>query len=220
LSRHEELQNASHNITAWRIQGEHGVLEDADDDGEGGGGRHLLQTLQSLNLVNVLLVVTRWYGGILLGPDRWRLITQVSQDALSQRLRVAGRLAGEAVWGLDLEAMRSQDSAVTDPGLPVHKPDRARDYILKAFATATDPSAKRKTGIAAEREKERNLGLLLAALDLLISSWIEHIGRDELDRRAWSWYVQCRPDVPSGASGWGAKGQLRLQQILDLRRKG
>jgi putative IMPACT (imprinted ancient) family translation regulator len=30
----------------------------------------------------VLVVVTRWYGGVLLGPDRFRIINNVGKDAL------------------------------------------------------------------------------------------------------------------------------------------
>lgn len=31
---------------------------------------------------NVLVVVTRWYGGVLLGPDRFKHINRVARDAL------------------------------------------------------------------------------------------------------------------------------------------
>ncbi|KAF4633896.1 hypothetical protein G7Y89_g4213 [Cudoniella acicularis] len=112
-TNHPSLKSASHNITAYRVTTPSGsILEASNDDGESGGGRHLLSILQSSNLVNVLLVVSRWYGGIFLGPDRWRIMTEVSRDALSQRLRVAGVVNGqEALWGLDLEAMRASNSS-------------------------------------------------------------------------------------------------------------
>jgi Uncharacterized protein family UPF0029 len=220
-----ELRDASHNITAWRVRGDHGVIEDFNDDGESGGGRHILGLMQADNIVNVLLVVTRWYGGIMLGPDRWRIMSQVSRDALSQRLRVAGVIGQEALWGLDLEAMRSKDAPVTggtSAGMPIYKPGSARAYILKAFGSpplAAD-SKKKKSGAALDREREENLGLLLGALDLLFGSWADHLSREELDRRAWSWYVQVRPEVESGVAGWGGKGEVKLADILNLQRKG
>jgi hypothetical protein len=31
---------------------------------------------------NAMVVVTRWYGGIHLGPDRFRLINQAARDAM------------------------------------------------------------------------------------------------------------------------------------------
>ncbi|ELR01686.1 hypothetical protein VC83_00914 [Pseudogymnoascus destructans] len=221
--RNSELRDASHNITAWRVQGDHGgVIEDCHDDGESGGGRHILGILQSMDLVSILVVVTRCYGGIMLGTDRWKLMTQVCHDALSQRLRVAGTIGNEALWGLDLEAMRSTNSSGRSigAGLPIHEPDGGRSYIMKAFAPSGDATTKKKTGVALEREKERNLGLLFGALELLFGSWVEHIGADELDKRAWLWYVQVRPEVESGAAGWGGKGEVKLSDILGLRRKG
>jgi hypothetical protein len=228
IASNPELRDASHNITAWRVSGDHAVTEDSNDDGESGGGRHLLSLLQADNIVNVLLVVTRWYGGIMLGPDRWRIMSHVSRDTLLQRLRVAGIVGQEALWGLDLEAMRSANApitGVTSVGMPIHKPESARTYILKAFGSpplsaADATSKKKKSGAALDREREKNLGLLLGALDLLFSSWADHISREELDRRAWSWYVQVRPQVESGVAGWGGKGQIKLADILDLRRNG
>jgi hypothetical protein len=154
-------------------------------------------------------------------------MTQVCRDSLSQRLRVPGTVGQEALWGLDLEAMRSSNAPVTGgtaAGMPIHKPESARSYILKAFAsgesTDSSPARKKKTGVALEREKEHNLGVLLGALDMLFSSWVQHIGRDDLDRRAWIWYTEVRPEVEAGVSGWGAKGPVRLVQVLSLRRKG
>lgn len=35
-----------------------------------------------LDLTGVLVVVTRWFGGIHLGPDRFKHINQAARDAL------------------------------------------------------------------------------------------------------------------------------------------
>ncbi|KAI9717272.1 MAG: hypothetical protein M1812_004799 [Candelaria pacifica] len=139
-----------------------------------------------------------------------------------------------ALWGLDLEALRSSNGppptgapAQSASGLPIYSPHSARAYILKSFASAVDESSassnsgapKKKSGIVISQEKERNLGLLLGALDLLYGSWVQTLDRDELDRRAWTWYVHTRPEVESGVAGWGGKGQVKLSDILGLRRK-
>lgn len=174
----------------------------------------------------------------MLGPDRWKLMSEVCREALSQRLRVAGTIdvkdgGGEALWGLDLteEAVKMAGAGQ----MPVCKPEGARSYILKAFASAEsqieesddkdspkkkEKTPKKKTGVALELEKEHNLALLLGALELLFESWKGHISAEELDRRAWGWYVQVRPDVADGVAGWGGKGDVRLRDILGLRRKG
>jgi hypothetical protein len=82
---------ATHNISAWRIRqrktegnGEEGetIVQDYDDDGETAAGGRLLHVMQLMDVWNVVVVVTRWYGGIHLGPARFRLINDVGRDAL------------------------------------------------------------------------------------------------------------------------------------------
>ena len=136
-----------------------------------------------------------------------------------------------ALWGLDLEALRAANGPLI-PGkdtskLPIYTPESARAYILKSFASApssatVDPESSRKKPSAAAiaASKEKNLGLLLQALDMLYSSWAQVLSTDELDRRAWSFYVNVRPEVEDGVAGWGGKGEVKLAQILAMRRKG
>lgn len=136
-----------------------------------------------------------------------------------------------ALWGLDLEALRSSNGpslskkdATTK--LPIYTPESARAYLLKSFAPGpisaaqTPPSKKKPSAAALTVEKERNLGLLLQSLDLLYASWACVLSTAELDRRAWSWYVAVRPEIQDGAAGWGAKGEVRLEKILEMRRRG
>lgn len=127
-------------------------------------------------------------------------------------------------------------------GLPVYSAQSAQSYVLRAFETYTAPSEDdgvhgveanegkektdlrskkgKKTGAAVAHEKSENLGKLLQTLHMLFGSWAGQLSKGELDQRAWSWYVRVRPEVEQGVSGWGAKGQVKLQEILDLRRQG
>ena len=65
-----------------------------DDDGETGAGDKLLNFLQSANIVTVAVMVTRWYGGILLGPQRFRCIIQAATSSL-QRAGLAAAPKGK-----------------------------------------------------------------------------------------------------------------------------
>ncbi|KAI6905430.1 hypothetical protein D0869_06624 [Hortaea werneckii] len=131
-----------------------------------------------------------------------------------------------ALWALDLEAMRkgnSRDSASGNSGLPIYTPQSARAYLLKSFDSAAPPaedgSAKRPSAKAKAAEKEENLGRLLKVIDIVYASWAETLSPEELDKRTWSWYVRVRPSVESGVAGWGGKNQVKLADILDLRRE-
>ena len=61
--------DARHNCIAYRVLEDGNVIERFSDDGEPSGtaGQPMLNILQKNNLVNVLIVVTRYFGGILLG---------------------------------------------------------------------------------------------------------------------------------------------------------
>lgn len=56
---------ANHNCWAWRV----GQSYRFNDDGEpsGTGGKPILQAIDGNGLDNIAVVVTRWFGGILLG---------------------------------------------------------------------------------------------------------------------------------------------------------
>jgi uncharacterized YigZ family protein len=66
----QERYGARHHCYAYRM-GKEGALFRANDDGEPSGtaGKPILGLLLSSNLTNVLLVVTRYFGGRLLGTS-------------------------------------------------------------------------------------------------------------------------------------------------------
>jgi putative IMPACT (imprinted ancient) family translation regulator len=95
LATDKKVAKATHNITAWRIRGNADAggaqFKDCDDDGESAAGGRLLHLLELMGACNVVVVVSRWYGGVHLGPDRFRLINQCARDAISK-----GNLAATA----------------------------------------------------------------------------------------------------------------------------
>ena len=64
IERHSDL-NASHNCWAWKL----GDQYRSSDDGEPGGtaGRPILSAIEAQDCDHVVVLVTRWYGGIQLG---------------------------------------------------------------------------------------------------------------------------------------------------------
>lgn len=227
FNNYPDLEKTADHV-AWAIRTSFGgsslVQEASFDDGEAGCGKFMLELLREANITNTTVVLARWYGGLMLGPDRWRLMRECLNDALSTQRRTA-TFSGEALWGLDAE---DKKPAISTIGMAIHRPENARNYLLRSFASASasdggsgggSGSSGKKTVAALNDEKQENLGRLLGALRLLFASWAGVLGRGELDRRAWSWYVAVRPDIEAGPSGWGEKGTLKLSKILDLRRR-
>lgn len=54
------------------------------DCGEAGAGQRLLTLLERSNAINVLVIVTRWYGGTPLGPARFRHICSTAAESLKK----------------------------------------------------------------------------------------------------------------------------------------
>lgn len=65
----KKYYDARHNCFAFRVFEDENIYEKASDDGEPSGtaGAPMLNILQKNNLCNVLIIVTRYFGGILLG---------------------------------------------------------------------------------------------------------------------------------------------------------
>lgn len=74
--------DARHNCYAYRILTESGIKDKSSDDGEPGGtaGAPILNAITKNELANVLVVVTRYFGGILLGAGG--LVRAYSDSAL------------------------------------------------------------------------------------------------------------------------------------------
>ncbi|XP_062985898.1 protein IMPACT isoform X2 [Elgaria multicarinata webbii] len=87
LYKNKKIANATHNIYAYRIycEDKQTFLQDCEDDGETAAGGRLLHLMQILNVRNVLVVVSRWYGGILLGPDRFKHINNCARNILVEQ---------------------------------------------------------------------------------------------------------------------------------------
>ncbi|PHH68039.1 hypothetical protein CDD80_296 [Ophiocordyceps camponoti-rufipedis] len=223
------LETATHN--AWAMRSSYGnsplVQEASFDDGETGCGDFMLGLMRESGVKNTVVVLTRWFGGVMLGPDRWRLMRECVDDALSCRSRTGTTVAGEAVWALD-EDESDGGGRSTAIGMAVHRPETARNYLLRSFVGGdgspggekTKKKGKKKAGEEDDDvDRYENLGRLLGALRLLFGSWAGVLSRRELDQRAWSWYVAVRPEVEAGPGGGGAKGPVRLERIVELARR-
>jgi hypothetical protein len=134
-----------------------------------------------------------------------------------------------ALWAIDLEAMRKAEGPLigskttSHTGPPIHTPQSARNYLLRAMniVTKTDeqtPKPKKPSAAEVASRKEEAAAMVMQAIDIVLSSWRDTLDDIELDRRAQSWYAMVRPEIASGREGWGQRGHVPLSDILKLKR--
>ena len=85
LYQNQKIARATHNIYAFRIfcSDKKTWLSDCEDDGEDAAGGRLLHLLEILDIVDRVVVVSRWYGGVHLGPDRFKHINNAARMVLN-----------------------------------------------------------------------------------------------------------------------------------------
>ncbi|AEK20093.1 IMPACT family protein [Methanococcus maripaludis] len=70
IDKIKEIHNdATHNVSAYRINIENNFAMKYDDDGEpqGSSGKPIYKVIELKNLQNIVIVVTRYFGGVKLG---------------------------------------------------------------------------------------------------------------------------------------------------------
>lgn len=99
LLSNPKIAKATHNIWAYRLFKEKNcttlsegsfpigydiVSQDHNSDGETAAGSRLKHLLTITSAKNVFVMVSRWYGGIQLGPDRFRHINNAARQILEK----------------------------------------------------------------------------------------------------------------------------------------
>lgn len=90
----KKYQNATHNCPAYRVLENGNLVEFSSDDGEPSGtaGFPMLNTLKKNELVNVAVVVTRYFGGVKLGVrgliDAYTQAVQIVIDSAKELSRI------------------------------------------------------------------------------------------------------------------------------------
>lgn len=119
LTAQPALKRATHCMYAWRVVSDtssdtytptssnpSAILTGQNDGGENGAGERLARLLEATGCVNVVIVVSRWYGGVNLGSERWKMISGVAKDALAR----GDFQAGKGVTGTDTTFITAKGS--------------------------------------------------------------------------------------------------------------
>jgi putative IMPACT (imprinted ancient) family translation regulator len=75
LKRGKKFAKATHN--SWAVVFANGTIL-KNDDGESGAGLGIARVLEGEDARDLIVVVTRWYGGVHLGGDRFRHVTSAT----------------------------------------------------------------------------------------------------------------------------------------------
>lgn len=124
-------------------------------------------------------------------------IADESQDATERQERAAAIKAQRRVvrlLGREVPVLPADDGTLRaeDKGKPASA-GSVRSYVMRAFG--------------------ERLGEVREAMEALARS----LTPGELNRVGFRLYERFRPEVPAGAEGWGAKGELRIERIQSAR---
>jgi putative IMPACT (imprinted ancient) family translation regulator len=79
------FRKATHNILAYRITTpEWAIIESKNDDGETGAGMCILREMRRANAVNIVIIVTRYFGWVHLQTDRFRNVIDATKMMLEK----------------------------------------------------------------------------------------------------------------------------------------
>ena len=158
----KQYWDATHNCYAYSI-GEKGAVARFSDDGEPGGtaGMPMMEALRGAGVTNVLCVVTRYFGGILLGTGG---LVRAYSKACAEAIRSAGvvrmvpsdLVAFEvpyAQWSLLQAEARKYDAALTPDYGEIIRCQAAVDaaQTISFLQSVFDQSAGTLTGRVTDR---------------------------------------------------------------------
>lgn len=126
---------ATHNVPAFRV-GLGYLVEGCSDDGEPAGtaGKPALSVLQNQDLRQVALVVTRYFGGTLLGAAG---LVRAYTEAVVEGLKAAGVVTMRHYTALDLQIpydlLGKVQYYIGEAGHPTEEPEYGTDVRLRLW---------------------------------------------------------------------------------------
>ena len=89
LKNNKKYAQASHNSWAARLSTKNTIWETKSDDKETGAGQVILRILQKENYSNLVVVVTRWFGGVKLYSDRFKHLQDSTKYFLKKTKKIS-----------------------------------------------------------------------------------------------------------------------------------
>jgi uncharacterized YigZ family protein len=117
----QKYPDASHHCYAYMVKGEATIYR-FNDDGEPGGtaGMPILQVIQQKEINNVLVVVTRYFGGIKLGAGGLvRAYSRAASEVLQRAQRVKMVLCNQGMIEVEYHLLGVLEYFLKQRGIPI-----------------------------------------------------------------------------------------------------
>ncbi|KAM0790431.1 hypothetical protein ACM66B_003310 [Microbotryomycetes sp. NB124-2] len=134
-----------------------------DDDGEKGGSNAIKKVLERIGTVDICCVVSRYYGGILLGQDRFTHIQDVAEQAvkrLQRQLEVAELVKQIEQLDVKIYALLGDKAPAKAPDYSTMDLARAERLVLartKRLQMLETRQTASRTGFGTDDEPEQKL---------------------------------------------------------------
>lgn len=122
--------DARHNCYAYRIKDKNSIIEKYNDDGEPSGtaGQPILNVLRGKGLENVLIVVTRYFGGILLGTGGLvKAYTQSTKFVLDTTNIIKKEIGMKVKINIQYSELEKMNYYMRQNGIKIYKMDFLQD---------------------------------------------------------------------------------------------
>lgn len=129
----KKYYDARHNCFAYRVLSDDGIIQRSSDDGEPSGtaGAPMLTILEKNNIVNVLLVVTRYFGGILLGTGGLvKAYTESSLKALNENELEEKELGYEVSFKIPYSEIKRVEYFLKTNNILITRKDYVEDVMI------------------------------------------------------------------------------------------
>ena len=130
----KRYHDARHNCVAYRVSEGGRIIEKSSDDGEPSGtaGGPMLNILQKNNLCNLVVIVTRYFGGILLGTGGLvRAYSEATQQAIEKSIKIKKVQGIEIEVGLDYANLDIFKYYCKNNEINIQKIDYYENIVLK-----------------------------------------------------------------------------------------
>ncbi len=84
LKKNKRYARATHNSYALRVAYHEAIFESKHDDKETGAGMVILRIMEKEDVVNCIICVTRWFGGVKLMGDRFKHVQDAAKYAIDR----------------------------------------------------------------------------------------------------------------------------------------